>query len=360
MATPQTTLRRLKLGATVTSFFLGLSSAHAWTLTCINGTSWSLDGGPFSSTKRSVNIPNLNTGPRIYFCIERPTNAGNNESASAKLVSAITSTASIWSGKQIGAWQKVLNTTDACTFNGESSQTWPTYVIAEPTSPYNPRQYKIGYRVYGYIEGGGFGSNDQYLSLEASRGVTDTGWIKVTVSDQDLREIQEPDVVANPISYTWGEPSVTINGIADKVPLTAPASYTLTWNPAGAATFSLTGGTGTGAITTTPSGTSKAFTGVAKSTQTYTLSTNGPASISWTISTNQARWEIHRDGVAMTGTGTSGIAGATDNPILAVTQTGTYHLRVNGLDKKAEDEVVTVTPGFLRRSKTVEANITAP
>jgi hypothetical protein len=133
----------------------------------------------------------------------------------------------------------------------------------------------------------------------------------------------------------------------------------LTWNPAGAATFSLTGGTGTGAITTTPSGTSKAFTGVTKSTQTYALSTNGPASISWTISTNQARWEIHRDGVAMTGTGTSGIAGA-DNPILAVTQTGTYHLRVNGLDKKDEDEVVTVSPGFLRRSKTVEATIAGP
>jgi hypothetical protein len=62
----------------------------------------------------------------------------------------------------------------------------------------------------------------------------------------------------------------------------------------------------------------------------------------------------------MTGTGTSGIAGATDNPILAVTQTGTYHLRVNGLDKKDEDEVVTVSPGFLRRSKTVEATIAGP
>lgn len=352
--------RCLKQAAAIACLLLSLCSAQAWTLTCINGTSWSLDGGPFSSTKRSVNVPNLNTGPRIYFCIERPTNATNNESASAKLVSALTSTASTWGGKQIGAWEKVPNTTVVCTFNGESSQTWPTYVIAEPASPYNPRQYKIGYRVYGYIEGGGFSSNNQYLSLEASRGVTNTGWIKVTVSDQDLREAQEPDVLAKPVSHTWGEPSVTINGIADKIPLTAPANYTLAWNTAGATTFSLTGGTGTGAITTTPTGTSKAFTGVAKSTQTYTLSTNGPASISWRLSTDQARWEIHRDGVAMTGTGTSGVVGATDTPTLAVTQTGTYHLRVNGLDKNAEDEAVTVTPGFLRRSKTVEANITAP
>ena len=350
--------RCLKQAAAIACLLLSLCSAQAWTLTCINGTSWSLDGGLFSSTKRSVNVPNLNTGPRIYFCIERPTNATNNESASAKLVSSINGT--LWAGKQIGAWEKVPNTTNVCTFVGQSSQLWPTYVITSPDAPGNPRQYKAGYRVYGYIEGGGFGSNDQLLSLEASRGVSNNGWIKVTVSDQDLYVAQEPDVVANPVSYTWGEPSVTINGLSDKISLTAPATYTLAWNRAGAATFSLTGGTGTGSITATPAGTSKVFSGVAKSTQIYTLSTNGPTSISWRLSTNQARWEIHRDGAAMTGTGTSGIAGDTNNPTLAVTQTGVYHLRVNGLDKKDEDEVVTVTPGFLRRSKTVEANITAP
>jgi hypothetical protein len=342
------------------------SCAHAWSstvqVTPASGYVYTeVDLPAYSNpSTHQIYLPNYNTAnpPEFYFCLEM-TALQNTVTTAAKAQlrfwAASQTPTPIPTGTYInydlGTFTPVSGQTNVHTFANPA--TLPSgYTILAPTN-HTSLQYKVGYRIHGKVRGpttANTGFLFPYLPTQPNYS------IKLTISDKPLLENWEPDVVAQPVTNAGGEPSITIGGVADKTTITSPipASYTLAWNAAGAASFKVTGGNGNGAIAAAgiTSGTSRAFTNVAQSTQNYVLTTQGPAAIAWKLS-SAATWEIF-SGTTPFGSGTGTTATAN------VTIKGAYILRVNGINKTAEDEVINVTDGFLKRSKTMNLTIGSP
>lgn len=357
-------LRPFQAVAAALLAMIAASSAHAWSTTLYLLPSaaevFTESDLPANSTAdHRVYIPNYNTGnpPELYFCLEMlPVLNTLTARAEMWFWTAAATTPPLPTGTptkyQLGSWTPVSGQTNIQTFALPTTQ--PSgYTILKPSGA-TTLQYKLGYRIYGKVRG------PTTANTAFVRPILPTGTnasIKLTISDQPLLENWEPDAVALPVTNPWGEPSITVNGVADKATITAPipASYTVAWNAAGATSFKVTGGTGAGAVTPAAgitSGTSRAFTGVPQSTQSYVLETQGPAALAWKL-TPAGGWEIFKGSTLIaSGSGTQATGSATT--------TGSYTLRVNGITKTAEDEVINVTDGFLKRSKTLNLTIGTP
>jgi hypothetical protein len=356
-------LSLLRLSALTLAFALIAPGLKAWIITASSqGTTIlsTIQDPPHGSWQGWVYLPNLTSTDTFYFCLEVVTPATPNTTLTAEAqffnvrvdpfnTTEIRPWTTVLVGDKLGAWHNVPGQSALVTLSG--TDTYPTYVITHPSSPFGTRQYKTGYRVYGYLRGG-YVSDAKFVTVQIK--ANGNGKMKAYLSNLPLFDQLEPDVVALPVANPSGEPSITVGGVADKVALSAPASFTLNWNSAGAPTRVVTGGSGAGALPANlaASATSYSFTSVPQSKQTYVLETQGSASVAWRMG-SAATWEIFR--------GSTLLASGTDaNPTLSTAQIGAYVLKVNGLEKTAEDETVNVSAGFLRRKKTIEVTVGAP